>query len=288
MPSSQDQEAQRDEYLTDFIYIDKNRIASYIAQIHEQGVLTRLVENNSAEDCSDYGFNFGIKGLLAAGENVKTNLTQSAQKTFDASWSVIIDFIIYLNSNNYLIHEIDRAALGQIVSFEGEISIRDLRLLEKILDIAEVVSPELFGALGMNPTPGRVQTAAEKKKLKAIHENNNNNLTIIRNLPYTVTFSAFNESNSVWATLEPGNMQINTVDLMYKHGNNIPGEWKIIGLLDARPSAEDERHSFSEPKNEITNVIDSLMEVTLKMGRDSSSYAITPLAIYRQVKADRP
>jgi hypothetical protein len=78
-------------------------------------------------------------------------------------------------------------------------------------------------------------------------------------------------------------------DIVLKHGNRIPGEWAILGVLDALPD-----HQGSEPEDPDFGVVE---EMAAKMvgvvapvtrtvlGRPSSHFGVTPLLIFREIVA---
>ena len=74
-------------------------------------------------------------------------------------------------------------------------------------------------------------------------------------------------------------------NLALKYGSRIPGEWYVIGVIDALPDISDETVSESIfPSDEIRGTMDCMLEGIREMiGRSETSYGMTPLVIFRKV-----
>lgn len=104
-------------------------------------------------------------------------------------------------------------------------------------------------------------------------------------LPPLVQMKCFNGTEEAWGTLTPEHMLSDFSELAFKHGRGLPGEWTVVGLLDALPDdvIDAAPHVVNtEVENGLLQVMDAMRTF---LGRRPYAYGITPLLIYRQVFA---
>ncbi len=109
---------------------------------------------------------------------------------------------------------------------------------------------------------------------------------VVEQLPHTLQLRIRSGQNSCWGTLAPEQMTINPADLAFKHGAAIPGKWKVLGLLDAKPSNSEIDYMMEVAHAQgpvMPGMLQMLMGLRQMFGRVDTDYGITPLAIYRTV-----
>lgn len=273
MTSSADQGSPREECLFDFLYLDRSRLASYLAQLFDDGnhihtKKTRAVGSQSSKSASG-----SIPAVLKMDVGGADTTQETIERQFDASWSAPLNLLRELNERGFIAPFSSSAALGQLVLFKGNIQILDLRILQKMyLPIMELESLK-----------APAHTEAQRKAKKALDAQNQAFVKIAENLPHIIQLRAFNDDAQLWATLNPEALTINASDVAFKYGPSIPGEWAVLALLDARPSSGDDLRL--PPGLGQMEVAMLTMAIHLKgsLGRNDSDYGITPLAIYREV-----
>jgi len=276
MSSSQDQEEQN-ESLVDFIYVDKSRILSYIAQLFDDGPLQALSKTHEIDQSKTGNIEASLS-LFKGGRQSKDSITHSEYRVYDSSWAQILDFISSVSKSGK-ISDIYSANLGQFVQLRGNIKIRDMRLMDDVWNILEVMGIDSF-------TQASVQKAATKEKRREADMQRKlfkYAFGMLQKMPQPLTLSMTDGASTTWASLAPENMTINPMDFIFKHGTNIAGEWSVIGVLDGVPEDYSEFNAPLFDDVEFGGAVDSVIDVIKQFGRPSSAYAITPLVLYRNV-----
>lgn len=278
MTSSAEQDSPRDKFLVDFLYADRPRLAVLAAQLFDDGHLTGLKKSSQTGVELNGKVSGGIPGI-AKGESGGTEKTQeSIERQFDATWAAPLSVLRELNQRGLIIEGVSSAALGQIVFVRGAIQVTDLRMLQKLW--RPVVKAQEAKNLAT------AKTEQERKKAQREAKDSLSQVDLIEMLPHALQFHVRSEDSACWATLDPDQMTINPADLAFKHGPSIPGEWLVLGILDAKPSSVHEglldaiNHVNTPVQLGMIQVLNGLRE---GFGRGADDYGITPLVIYRAI-----
>lgn len=274
------QDSQSIDSLYDFLYIDRERLSSYSAQLNNNGTLTSVksFHNTSNKDGSDFGF--GIPKVASVSTNNEAASSNGLERHFDPSWTLPLNVIDMLDENGLILKDIHQANFGQLVQVNGAIYFTDLGLIKN-----------LWPHFGKLLTIGMQEiTAAGKRKKQEKEAENKLVSDIISQLPHLLSFKMRDVGYSTWSTLKPENMVINHYDLLMKHGTDIAGIWHMIGVLDAKPGVDNCVSSAFRDNKDQTND-DSIEEMMGQfvnglrgiMGRDERSFGVTPLVILRQI-----
>lgn len=278
MTSNAAQDYQKEDFLVDFLYADRPRIASLSAQLFDDGHLTGTKKSSAISSEIAGKVSGGIPGI-AKGETAGTDKTQeSIERQFDATWSGPLNVLRELNELGYLGADVQSARLGQVVLVQGALQILDLRMVQKLW--RPILTQENAKALASVSKAERANVARAAAETKGLVE-------IVELLPHMLQMRIRSGEYACWATLDPEQMTVNPADLVFKHGALIPGEWSILGLLDAQPS-----HATADLLSAVQHTQGPLVPGMLQMlsglremlGRAPDDYGITPLAIYRTVK----
>lgn len=276
MKSSAAQSEATTNYLFDFIYLDKDRIGSYYAQLFDDGVLTSIKRTASSQETSANSLGVGAPKLLIGGE-LKSGeaVGRGIESQFDTAWTIPIEVINELDRLNFITRDLPSATLGQIVLFGGRIQIIDLRMVQELWE--PIIAMQAKGEQAAAKTPQARKAAAAQV------ENNKSMIKIVSKLPHTMQMRAFNGDMQLWSTLNPSALTINGEDLAFKHGASIPGDWIVLGILDAKPDVSED---FALPNNlsELeSGMLQMMMGLRVFFGRNDADYGITPIAIFRPV-----
>jgi hypothetical protein len=259
-------------YLFDFLYLDRDRIASYAAQIFDSGVLTAVKQVSSSNE-SSAGKAHGGLGRLAGYEATNSEaINRSIERQFDAAWSTPLNVINELDRLGYIHHQLCDAGFGQLVLFSGRIQLLDMMLVK---DLWEPVGRMEVAKMS---TATKSQQAAKKQAERQMRDM----MDIVQRLPHTLQLKMFTDKEQLWATLKPEHMTINPTDFALKHGPMIPGEWKLICALDARPDQLDLDPARLHTDMEV-GILQMLIGLRTIFGRAVSDYGVTPIAIFRAV-----
>lgn len=261
--------------LFDFIYLDRNRLSSYSAQLSDLGTLTSVKSVSNSSDRSIKNLNLGLPKLLEAGTIEEQALAQGLERNFDTWWMLPLNVMGMLQEHDLISTDLENANYGQLVLIEGSIRFVDLRLLrDNWKHIGKVIASAMPD-----------MTASHKRKKQEQAESFGIIADFASTMPHLLSLRMISGEHSTWSTLEPDNMVINPFDLMMKHGSIIAGTWHMIGLLDAKPY--DDVSDGIIPSNMGESGIEYVMSEMVGglrglMGRNSEAYGITPLAIFRK------
>ena len=132
MTSSAAQEPPEDNFLVDFLYADRPRLAVLAAQLFDDGHLTGLKKSSQSGAEVNSKVTGGIPGI-AKGETGGIEKTQeSIERQFDATWVGPLNVIRELNRRGLIVDGVESAALGQIVLVRGTIQVTDVRMLQRL------------------------------------------------------------------------------------------------------------------------------------------------------------
>lgn len=280
MTYAEDQDNPEENFLIDFLYVDRARIQTLSSQLFPNGHLTQTKQSTSTAETSKLGFQGGIPGVLKGNGDHNEAFTESIERQFDATWSTTLDVLRELNDKKYIVKDLENALLGQVVQFKGHIQVNDLRMMQKLWQpMLQINSKQQIQA-----AKGADKVLA-KKELDA----NTQLAKVIELLPHMLQMRVWNSENAAWSTIEPSYLTINPLDLVFKHGAFVPGEWTIISILDAKPS-DVETDYMTAMLNTGTGVTAGMPQILRGLreafGRGPDDYGITPIAIYRKVNQD--
>lgn len=278
MTSSAERDSPEENFLVDFLYADRPRLAVLATQLFDDGHLTGVKRSSQSGVDSLLKIKGGVPGI-AGGETSSTDkIQESIERQFDSTWAAPLNVLRELNERGLIISGVENAALGQIVLVRGTIQVTDVRMLQKLW--RPVVKADEAKNLAA------AKTDAERKKIQRASRESSNIVDLVELLPHALQFHIRNDDCACWATLAPEQMTINPADLAFKHGPAIPGDWLTLGILDAKPSSSHD--SFMEAITHVNSpmqlgMVQVLHGLREAFGRGASDYGITPLAIYRPV-----
>lgn len=285
----------------DFLYHDGRRIASFLAQFDPNGHLKELTQKFGTDESSTSddtgGWRLGPRAAGVDGKFSDKNSTARRDdtiKVFDPTWSNAREFLNLLAQESLLERDVSQATIGQFVLFKGRLTIDDLQMMiniwglptvKKLMGGAKASLPEMPKAARSNPSLRAIHEAAVAEA-KSNQLGSQLFMEMIPALPHTVQ-ATVTGNEQVWCTLNREGLTFEPTDIVLKFGKSIPGEWAVIGILDAVPD--------SQPSGEIQNVdylsgggVAKLMDAVTPMvrtflGRPYDAYGITPLLIFREV-----
>jgi hypothetical protein len=132
-----------------------------------------------------------------------------------------------------------------------------------------------------------IQNAEKRKKAHAEKKREAEaNAQIISKVPHSIQGTFLTDDGDAWFTLQPEHMRINPEDLAFKHGSDLPGEWHMLGIVDALPDSEAPDSSMIDrvntPLEEAFRTMLSMLRFVL--GRPINRYGITPIMIFRTMR----
>jgi hypothetical protein len=277
------QELQSTESIFDFFYIDTWKIKSFYAQLTGNGAITTFKNVSNISDGRQMEASAGIP-MTAMGKGGSSHTASTgSEHLYDAAPTMPREMINKLDEMGYISRELEREQLGSLVLLKGILGIADMTVIQAVV---EPLSKNLFANIPE-------KNAIEKKQKKDMIEKIKPAFELLQKIPYALEArllvhtgdtgeNGIPYANEVWMTLSRNEMVGGTHDLNFKHGEFMPGDWYVLGILDAIPH---DGFTWNTENNEIKEFMAEIAK-TLKeqFGRPSTSFGMTPIAIFRVLK----
>lgn len=264
------QESQNVDCIYDFIYLDSKRLTSFLAQLDDDGVLLSIKNTNKVEDEKNSLLSAGVNMGTRASKESNETVSEQSERHYDSSVSVLYSAMDKLNDLGFIRKNINDTAIGQLLLCSGTITFQDIRMMRNLWDpMMKFVA---------NLEQGNHKQKQEKQKEMELYK------SIFEALPHALLMTFMSENECLWSSLEEEHLKINSDDITLKHGANFAGQWRMLGILDAKPNGKSENTTPPAIGNPffdgLVQVLDSIREM---IGRPSTYYGITPIAIFRIV-----
>lgn len=285
----------------DFLYHDSRRVASYLSQFDNSGLLTGVTQSESASKGSKRGKRVGFGGTTPlGGGNIELEIgpgeagSESLVRVYDPYWANALQFLDVLEERGMIQRDLDEANIGQFVLVSGHLSIQDLGMMKEAWK-APSIQRKVKGGVGAGKKMANM-TAAQKATLREEEENTQLFLDMIQIMPHSVhahmiALQGDDSPRLVWCVLNQENLVTVASDIALTYGAMMSGQWSIIGILSAQPEyiTPDLNGTFDENDlgltesiiGQITKLLTPIVRVSL--GRPSAAFAVTPLLIFREV-----
>ena len=284
----------------DFLYQDHRRIGAFLSQFEDSGLLTQVSSQDDSKRSSqtsvETGGDLGIPLVAKGHTNVKRTWRKegslSGGKVFDPLWVNTLTLLDYLETNSLISRTISTSEIGQFVLTSGSTRLNDFSLLKASWDMPSVKR------LLQNSQPNKTRNGPKNQG------NNNRDLLaflqdMLRTLPHTFQLLMDTGSENVWAILGEESILAQTSEYSLKYGGVLPGNWSMLGILDAVPLDgyvwnKDEPFDTSMHPTFVDQspLLDVLLTVTQLsqnlLGRRLDHYAMTPLMVFREIGSITP
>lgn len=268
-----DQGSPSTDLLLDFLYVDRDRLQSYAAQLFNSGVLatTKTIDQTGSQS----GGQLGIPGtnVLTGGSTLS-----SQERVFDASHTLPLNVLDKLDELGFVHGAMSEAGLGDLFLAEGRARFLDFKIIKNCwenIHTATVLEKQ---------AQGQHMKSAERAQLK-------NNFKLMESLPHSTELTLHTEDEHIWMCLNPIHLKVDPATLAFSHGTAIPGKWTLLATLDARPDTEEDiiNDSAQMPivREMQAGMVQAMDGVRLMLGRPFAFYAATPILIFRTVHSKK-
>lgn len=297
MTSKEEQEAEKAHSVFDFIYVDRDRISLLISQLNDLGEITAISEGKEAGRSSEKSDEFRGKGSAifasgsgAIGSKTSAHHERSIERTYDPRWINALNFLDEAQHRNLINRDITHARIGEVVLVTGSLRIRDFGSLREIWNKPSMRKSMEAGALEDQGTSRQQRRKAAKgsstSKINKMPTELEIFLDLVEVLPHT-TQAIVGNREIAWGLLKTEGLLGSSSDFALKFGGSIPGDWSMIGLLEALPGGSDQPLDILQT-TQLDQVGDALfmhLEPLTRqlLGRPSNAYGVTPLIILREV-----
>lgn len=294
-----EQDLQNTVSLYDFLYLDRDRIKSLIAQLNDNGVLQTLKQTNGDKsfDSSELDVGgtanaivFKAKGKAAIKLGEESN--ESLELTHDATWSLPLQLLDLLAEKNLITIGSSDSRLGSLSLISGNIVVFDVTTMKKSLPFFANYMELQKRNIAKTLPPKAKKSKKTPHDINELEVSDGMTVGVISNfldiIPTSVQMELYDDhGNKSWMTLNPEWLTINATDLALKYGSTLPGQWHVLGIIDAIPESLNNSSKFTheetnEMKSGIYGMIDELKNL---LGRSDSQYGITPILMFRAIEA---
>jgi hypothetical protein len=295
--SSQQQPDQKRSFVFDFLYHDARRVGSFLSQFGAYGLVQQVkateaaAESQSTKTTLSGGMDVPLVAKAGAGFDVTTSTDErdTAERTFDPLWTHARTLLDYLTEHNLIQHDIWNARLGQIILLKGSLVVLDATMLKGAWQRPVIRRLIESGA----KTAAKVgQPSASKDEIALLLEM----LTLV---PHSVQGVIIGTNFNAWCSLSDAALVTTPSDLVLKHGAFIPGEWQVLGVLDAFLNMDPLPNPDGTPARNIDELVQQHVQTPVAtalaafapairnlIGRPNNFFGITPLIIFREVSAE--
>lgn len=312
--SAEEQDEQKNNSVYDFLYYDKQRVGSFLAQFSDAGHLQQIRESESASKGAKRGFKVGAGAtVMGTGGNLSFDRSpgeygsEATERTYDPLWTNALEFLKSLAERKLINRNVTGARIGQFVLASGALSITDMPLLRKIWEVPAmkaamvaqfqaVLAAQLAQIAGQpqpppqpqpNPAPAPPQ-AQPQMPLQMQAAMAPAIMEILTIVPQFLQATIDGQGYSVWCGLADDWLIGTSADFALKHGYEIAGEWALLGIVDALPGALPTAINippvaFGVPQNQGPNARNLSVAARTSFGRSAEAYGVTPLLIFRKV-----
>lgn len=300
--SSEEQGEANTASVFDFLYHDSRRIASFLSQFDNNGLLTGLKQAETAAKGAKRGKKIGVGGNSPfGGATLEFELapgeagSESLERVYDPFWTNALQFLDVLTERSMIQDDITAARIGQFVLVRGSLIIADMVPYREIWK-APIIKQFLQASVQEQEQEvegnrqQRREQQAKGKKAPAKPSEADLVLELLPHLPHSPQINVVTDDYAAWGTVEASYLSGTFADLSLKHGSKIAGEWAVLGILDGLPF---EAGHLLTPMEQLRvgMTTETVTKVPLQiganvrqlLGRPLLSYGITPLLIFREV-----
>ena len=287
----------------DFFYYDAARVGSFIGQLDDSGHLqtvkqsenvtrTRKPEHSLKASVSLPGIGLPTEQSPEAGftftRGAQEGATQQNERTYDPMWVNAINFKEFIEQEGRLVEDLSQAVTGSFVFLKGQLSILDMSALKVFWQNSDIQKRWIRNK-ETQQTAKKVIGDVDKKAGETELGNTRLVFDLLAQMPHGIHCIIKSGTIEAWGPIRGNSMVSPIGDITLLHGSEIPGDWKMIAIMDARPNTEEEVENLvasipDTPAHGIRRAVFGLANLARKsLGRPAGVYGVTPLLIYRDV-----
>ena len=245
--------------LYDFLYLDKNRIDAFYAQIFE-GLLKQVEQSTSTTQNEAEKIKGGIKPFVNGELSGYKAIKEAKNETIDPEQLVIIDTLATLSKNSC---DIDSAKQGDIVKVRGNLHIATNNMLKMFVDAGDMF-------LANMPKTLKKEFNQIKRLIKSF----------LDHIAIESIMLLKSGSQAIVGSLKKEFLQEDPDTFQLKYGSAGLDDVFILGFYESRHSET----SFNyHPSDDFISSSKQFAEGIKSIFFPSNSIVITPIAIYKEI-----
>lgn len=278
-------DSQTIESIFDFFYLDNPKIKSFYAQLNGVGSLNTLKNTSQIGDVRKIEATVGAPAIAGGKLGNDHSASTTSEHLYDGIPTMPREMINILDDLGFIYRELSDAMLGNLVLLTGRLGVIDIEVTKEL--VGPALNFYIKDLLKENTQESRNLAKEIKDNLKDITQ-------LFKGIPFGLeakllqyTGKIDEESgiplcNEAWMTLNRDEIIGNPLDLNFKHGEFLAGEWHVLGVLDALPYDD---FTYTTAPNEFRDgIVNMVKMIKTVAGRPDSAFGITPIAIFRVLK----
>lgn len=272
----------------DFFYLDNPKIKSFYAQLNGLGALNSLKNTSHIGDTRKMEATVGVPIVTGGKIGNDHTANTTSEHLYDGIPTMPREMINRLDELGFIHRELNTEMLGNLVLLNGRLGVLDVGVTK------EVVEP----AINCYIKELKKENSNDSRVLAKTLEQNLKDLTaMFKGIPFSLEAKLLVDTgqtdtetkiplcDEVWMTLNREEMVGSPLDLNFKHGEFLAGNWYVLGVLDATPF---DNFNYNTVPNEFRDGITQLVTMMKQvMGRSEGAYGLTPIAIFRVLKSQK-
>ena len=246
--SGTEQEELEKDSVFDFLYHDVRRVGSFLAQFDDAGYLQSLTRSESVTKGSKRGWKFSLGGGLPGDlGSAETSVergpgeagSETSERAYDPLWTNARTLLDYLGERDMIRRDIWGARIGQFVLAKGNLLVLDLAMLKSARERPNIQRAVMAGS-SQPVQPNRAGRRRQQAQGQARGMPSEAEMVIemLSIFPHSVQAHLIGENFRAWCSLGEDSLVGLSSDLVLKHGSFVPGEWAVLGILDAFPRSD--------------------------------------------------
>ncbi len=259
----------------EFLYLDRQRIASLTGQLSDHGMLVGL-KSVAQKTQSKEGTAEGNLGVAKAGTKLAGTSSESSEETYDPFWAHAYSFLQDLEANFAV--PLEAARIGSLVKFNGFVQFLDLKMMRNLWE-------PTFRAF-LSQTSGTTQPIPSSRKKRREQQRPEQKipdamrfgLDVLKEAPHLLHLTFLSQDGfRFWSAVQPDYLTISSDALTMKFGATIDGVWTVVGIVDGRIGDAPAPWSINPVLDGVATAMAGLREA---IGRPKNYWGLTPIAIY--------
>jgi hypothetical protein len=265
----------------DFLYLDRQRIASLVGQLSDQGVLVGL-KSVFQKSHSKEGKVSGTAFVASTEGTLSGTSSESSEETYDPFWTHAYSFLQDLEVNFAV--PLEKARMGSLVKFNAVVQFVDLKIMRNLWE-------PTFRAFMPSEAPRAGQPSSSRKKQRQQRQQQDESqmsaaakfgLQVLKEVPHLLHMTFLSDSGfRLWAAMQPDYLTIGSDALLMKFGAVVDGLWTVVGIVDGQVGDTSAPLPISPMLDGVITAMSTLRET---IGRPKDHFGLTPIAIYAPLR----
>ena len=265
----------------DFLYVDYDRVCSYLASLGGLGSVA-LIKENKAQEKSSTDTGQADFYVVNAKRDLYESTSENKTTVYDVKWNNIFLFLNEFNKN-FSQSKLDNIADNDMVRLSGKLFLRDSSLISNFAENYVSAYDKLLVSAGIEEYSYGLEEQFYDQVL-LVNIENNKKIALDRAIDKSISVVSgiLQDEHGLdyWFAIDNKKYLYQTTEsLMLKYATSL-GTWNIICVVDDTNTEVVESFQYPFSTNEHSRIYETIYK---RVGRPKDHVCITPLVIYRTI-----